>query len=466
MKDANFSGSTWSAAVAWLDTILGERLSSQLRLMQSEAGYLRITLPGSGASIRIASDPATFSQAHSDLPCCHWDAKAEGWRPVLCLPLPAPGANNLPIPLIEHTVAGYTIRYDILGLVYWMLSRQEEVNRTDLDQHGRFPAVSSHAYKHHYLERPVVDEWLAILAQVVQRTWPALTLTRHTFAVRLSHDVDTPARYGFTSFGRLLRTMAGDILRRRKPLEAIQAPAIWMHSKEKLHTRDPFNTFNWIMDVSEQHGLTSAFYFICGRTHPSLDALYNPRHPAIRELMRRIHARGHEIGLHPSYNTYQAPESIASEARALLEICEEEGIAQKKWGGRMHYLRWQTPGTLYGWVQAGMAYDSTLSYAERPGFRCGTCHEYPAFDPVAGKALSLRIRPLIAMECTVMAPRYMNLGSGDAALKKFTELKEACRAVRGTFTLLWHNTLLEQPQERALYKNLLDHEPAEDAAAR
>lgn len=443
------------ATVAWLNTILGERLSDRLRLDQPEPGHLLISVPGSDKSIRIESDHATFSQAHSDLPCCHWDAAAEGWLAALRLPLPAPGAHGLPGPLIEETGRGYTIRYDILGLAYWMLSRQEEVGRSDLDNHRRFPAASSHAYRHGYLERPVVDEWLAILGQVVQRTWPALPLAKHRFATRLSHDVDTPARYGFTSFGRLLRTVAGDILRRHEFLEALQAPAIWLRSKEMLHTRDPFNTFNWIMDVSEQSGITSAFYFICGRTLASRDALYDLEHPAIRELMRRIHARGHEIGLHPSYNTYQSPDSIVSEARNLIDICREEGIAQNGWGGRMHYLRWQTPATLYGWEQAGMAYDSTLSYADMPGFRCGTCHEYPAFDPVAGKALRLRIRPLIAMECTVMAPRYMNLGTGQAALKKFAQLKEACRAVNGSFTLLWHNTLLERQQERSLYQSVL-----------
>ncbi|NYT62135.1 hypothetical protein H0A66_07385 [Alcaligenaceae bacterium] len=369
--------------------------------------------------------------------------------------MPTPGAQNTQRPLIEASITGYTIHYDILGFAYWMLSRQEEVGRTDLDEHGRFPATSSHAAKHNYLERPVVDEWLAILAQVIARVWPQLTLKKHSLRMRLTHDVDTPARYGFLNLPGLFRAMAGDILRRRKPLDALKAPVIWLGSKERLHTSDPYNTFDWIMDMSEQHTLTSAFYFICGRTRPSHDALYNPRHPAIRELMRRIHSRGHEIGLHPSYNTYQNPDSIVSEARELRDICHAEGIAQDNWGGRMHYLRWQTPGTLYGWEQAGMAYDSTLSYADRPGFRCGTCHEYQALDPVSGQALHLRIRPLIAMECTVMAPRYMNLGSGEKALNKFSDLKASCRAVGGAFTLLWHNSLLEQQQERALYKNVL-----------
>lgn len=102
-----------------------------------------------------------------------------------------------------------------------------------------------------------------------------------------------------------------------------------------------------------------------------------------------------------------------------------------------------------------MDYDSTLGYADHPGFRCGTCFEYPAFDPVSGMILKLRLRPLIAMECTVMATRYMGLGTGDAAFRKFKQLKDACNAVGGCFTLLWHNTELEMLPERRLYQAVI-----------
>ena len=171
--------------------------------------------------------------------------------------------------------------------------------------------------------------------------------------------------------------------------------------------------------------------------------------------MRRIHARGHEIGLHPSYGTFQQPELIKQEADRLKRICAEEGIEQNQWGGRMHYLRWEQPTTMRAWAGAGMSYDSTLGYADRPGFRCGTCHEYPAFDPVAQEQLSLRIRPLVVMECTVIADRYMGLGVGDAASNKFNLLKERCANVKGSYTLLWHNSFFESYSFNDLYQRVV-----------
>ena len=121
----------------------------------------------------------------------------------------------------------------------------------------------------------------------------------------------------------------------------------------------------------------------------------------------------------------------------------------------MHRLHWEMPTALHGWEQACMTYDSTPSYADRPGFRCGSCQEYPAFDPVARRPLALRIRPLIAMDCTVMASRYMGLGTSEAAYDAFARLRRACERVNGNFTLLWHNTQVATPQERELYQSVI-----------
>lgn len=45
--------------------------------------------------------------------------------------------------------------------------------------------------------------------------------------------------------------------------------------------------------MSEANNLESAFYFICGRTDAKRDANYEPEYTVIRQLMRRIHNRGH-----------------------------------------------------------------------------------------------------------------------------------------------------------------------------
>lgn len=434
--------------------MLYERYGVKLVLSAMPSTW-KISIGESDRAILVDADPATFTRSDSELPLTGWYVERGGWRPALAKLLPAPGAASLPTPLIERVTKGYIIHYDILGLVYWMLTRQEEVGRTDLDEHGRFAAGSSHAFKHGYLERPVVDEWLDILGQVIQRTWPSIRLKRRQFSVKVSHDVDQATRYGFRSWRTLPRVVAQDVLKLHDA-RGLLGPWMRVSMRSRLNRLDAYNTFDWLMDTSEKHGLISAFYFICNRRGTPYDCDYDLEHPAIRSLIRRIHVRGHEVGLHASYNTYLNCAQLKLEANRLRRVCSDEGVEQQLWGGRMHWLQWSQPRTLRAWSDAGMAYDSTMTYAERPGFRCGTSCEYPAFDPVAQEVLRVRVRPLVVMEGSVIANYGLGLGAGIDARRKMLALKDSCRRVGGHFTLLWHNSNLITRNWRQLYWDVLD----------
>lgn len=73
---------------------------------------------------------------------------------------------------------------------------------------------------------------------------------------------------------------------------------------------------------------------------------------------------------------------------------------------------------------------------------CDAWFECPAFDSMAIEKIQLRVRSFMVMECSVIDACYLGLGTGDAAQAKFAQLKNACRAVQGCFTVLWHNSRL------------------------
>lgn len=442
------------AALRWLEVVLEERFGYRFHL-DERSDALTLSLAGSQAGIRFDRPQRIFHQSCSDFPCRYWRPSSEGFAGPIDDWIPAPSEPDLVSPLIERCSSGAVIHYDILGLVYWMLTRLEELHRIDFDEHGRFPATSSHAFKQGYLERPVVDEWLMVLGQVINRVWPLLELKQHEFSIKVSHDVDRPSLYAFQAWPTIGRMMAGHLLKRRDLKAFLTAPFVKLTTGSRLIGADPFNTFDWLMDVSEAHDLKSAFYFICGRTDRLRDADYEPEHPAMRDLMRRVHERGHEIGLHPSYGTFLEPDLIRDEFARLKRVCEEEGIQQKVWGGRMHYLRWRLPTTLRAWADAGIDYDSTLGYADRPGFRCGTCHEYPAFDPVLQSSLTIRVRPLVVMESSIVGEVALEKRELDLAYANISRLMCRCKHVFGGFTLLWHNSSFTENSSSLIYNRVL-----------
>jgi hypothetical protein len=113
------------------------------------------------------------------------------------------------------------------------------------------------------------------------------------------------------------------------------------------------------------------------------------------------------------------------------------------------------PETWRAMVRAGLNYDASLGFADMAGFRCGTCHQYRAFDIQAGQPLDLAVRPLIAMDVTVMDEQYMGLGTSPQAQELLRKLRERCEAVGGSFSILWHNNEFVRPGSWDLYRNAL-----------
>lgn len=450
-------------AFAWLATILRERWGVSVSLSVESPGTLSLKVPNESGSVSFDLDVQMFATPAAEMDCGRWRAATEGFGTGVFDELPTPGMKAVPHPLVRPTATGYHVGYDVFGLLYWMLARIEEIGSSNHDVNGRFPATAAHAYRHGYLTEPIVDRWIAVLRAIVERRWPRVAFTTPRFRVAPSHDVDRPFQYLFVDHPDILRQVAGDVVKRRDPRLAIRRYATWRAIRAGQESADPFNTFDWIMAQSHERGLTSLFYFLCGGRDPDRDADFAITHLAVQRLLRSIHRSGHDIGLHPSYTTFQDPAQLAREFEALRTACEANDVRQSHWGARMHYLRWRHPETLCHLDALGLAHDGTMGYADQVGFRAGTCHEYPAFDPVAQRPMAIRIRPLIVMDDTIMT--YMRLGTSAEAKQVVQQLRRTCHDVGGTFSVLWHNSNLVLPAERALYLTALDGEVTASHAA-
>jgi hypothetical protein len=357
--------------------------------------------------------------------------------------------GDLPVlygdPAVHVEERSIRLGIDIFGGVFALLTRLEEAVEGPRDAHGRFPASESLAVREGFLDRPLANEYAELLWWALAKLWPDLRRRPRSFRLLPTHDVDWPW-YSTGVLTEVLREAARDVLRRRGLAAARlrSTLAVRRHGRES----DPCNTFDFLMDESESRGLRSAFYFMTGQTH----GVHDPGYPIddlwLGDLLRRIEERGHEVGLHPSYGTFLDEAGLRRELDRLRDVTGRQPL-----GGRQHFLRFAVPETWRSWDAAGLSYDSTLGFAAAPGFRCGTCYEYPVFDLQERRALGLVERPLIAMEASLLD--YQGL-SPEAAAEEMRRLREICRSFDGDFVFLWHNNRLSRERERAAYRAVLD----------
>ncbi len=371
---------------------------------------------------------------------------------------PSPLAESIPIlfwgagrrrtarPLVARRDGGGLILYaDLIAAAFFMLSRWEETVVPSRDEHGRFPAVAGVAYKQGFLLRPIVDEYALLLRAWLAALSPRREPRPRHFAVRLSHDIDHVRP--FPTWKQGMRVLGGDLLKRRSLSQARRTlSALVTQTLRPAHTAE-LKAVADLADLAARHNLKAVFYFMAADPAP-YDSGYDPARPPVRSLLKRLDARGFEIGLHPGYHTLGDPERLAREKARLDAI-----LGRTDYGGRQHYLRFRVPDTWRDGERVGLAHDSTLGYADHEGFRCGTCHPFRPFDVQQNREMDLREYPPIVMDRTLRGYRRL---TPDRARDRILSLARRCRRVEGTFTLLWHPAASDDDGLwTALYREIL-----------
>jgi hypothetical protein len=332
---------------------------------------------------------------------------------------------------------------DLLASSFFMLTRWEEYVHPARDEHDRFPGVESTAAKNNFLPRPIVNEYLELLRNMLKYSGCKGSRQTRQFKIFPTHDVDH-IRY-WKNPGQLVRLMGGDLLRRKNLQLA------YNHAREYFRVKtgkqkDPYDTFDDLMDLSEQAGLRSYFFFMAGGTS-QYDRRYPVKSGAVKERIRRIQRRGHEIGIHPGYNTYENPVLLEHELKRLQEVSP-----MKITGGRQHYLRFKTPWTWQIWADVHLEWDSTMAYPDLQGFRCGTCFDFTPFNILTREKINIREYPLIASDIN------LKKDSSTRIFETLQGLKSCCQKHNGNFVVLWHNSNVSNPlfnEYQSIYRDLI-----------
>ena len=344
------------------------------------------------------------------------------------------GTSELRIYESESIICGI----DIFASIFFMLSRWEEYVNPNRDNHNRFPATESISYNNGFLKRAVVNEYIEMLWNMLLHLGFKKQRTIPNNQIFITHDIDR--LYMWNSWKHVIRVAMGDLLKRKNISSAKKRLSGYFLLKRKK-INDPYDTFDWLMDISENNGSKSRFYLMSGGV-TNYDNCYNINDSRYLTMIKNINQRGHIIGLHSSYNTYNDSTQFNNE-KSLLESTTGMDIIE----GRGHYLRFEVPTTWQIWEDCGMEVDSTCGYSDKEGFRCGTGHEYSVFNILTRQKLKLKERPLLIMDRTI----YYNQNLDD------TERKEIISSIidnTNMFTILWHNSEMGHVD---LYKYILKY---------
>lgn len=346
--------------------------------------------------------------------------------------------NELPVffPQSESLIP-----FDMLAASFFLASRYEEYLPHDADRHGRFQADQSLAFKHGFLERPLINEWAMALKELIVEKAPGVAFDKTAFCAEATFDIDVAWAYRNKGWWRTTAAFVLDLVNLKFGRFAERWDANFGSRK------DPYDTYAYIREQCDQHGVDARYFFLLG-DYSSYDRNSSHRNPEVQLLIRQCQEFG-RVGIHPSYGSHRSVQQLKKEIKRLADISEKPVH-----DSRQHYLKMTLPETYRRLIEVGIRRDFTMGYAQQVGFRASLCTPFPFFDLKKNEITELWLYPFAYMDGTLN--HYLKLQPHEAK-ERVSEMVDAVRQVDGMFMCLWHNSSLSNREEWEGWLDVFEH---------
>jgi len=316
-----------------------------------------------------------------------------------------------------------SIPFDIFAASFYLISRYEEYLPHMQDNHERFPAEESLAFKNGFIEKPVIDIWAFKFLELLKDKFPNYKYTNRKFNLISVIDVDVAFSYKHKGIIRTIGGFMSDIFH-------VRFVNFWHRLLTILNfNQDPYDTFSKIINIKNEFDVHTLFFFLIG-DYTTFDKNISSANNKFKSLIKSV-ADYAKIGLKPSYFSVKNVEKLKKEKLRLENI-----INTPIEFSRQHYLRLTIPETYQNLLDLDLKEDYTMGYSNLVGFRASTCTPFYFYD------LDFEIQtPLKLFPCTISAvilKNHLQL-SNEESLTRILELKEAVNKVNGTFISVFQN---------------------------
>ena len=315
--------------------------------------------------------------------------------------------------------------FDVLSAIFFLITRMEEYNSKDLDQHLRYISDNSTLIKLGLEQQPVVDQWcFSLLRQLNTRFNIELTSPRK-FHQYCTFDIDNAYAFKYKGVGRSLGSFFKDLINLR--FDKLKQRVYFLTGK----INDPYDNYDYILKFLEKNQLKSIFFFLLG-DYAKMDKNIKHNHPNLISLIRSI-SKNHLIGIHPSYNSFNSLKTLKMEISRLDNIVTTTSMS------RFHYLRFSLPESYQILLRAGIKQDFSMGFVDRIGFRAGTCTPFYFYDLENELTTDLKILPFAYMDGVLNDKLKYNTENSSKLISKITQ---HVKNVNGSFNAVWHNESL------------------------
>jgi hypothetical protein len=313
--------------------------------------------------------------------------------------------------------------FDVLAASFYLASRYEEYLPYQKDSYVRYAHENSAAWRFGFLDRAILHEWAAFLAEKLERFYnqplPKKNTTSPT-AFLPTYDIDIAWSYLHKGLWRNLGAWL------KKPsLERVQ---VLLGQKN-----DPFDCYAQLDEWHRQYALSPIYFFLVADQNGEFDKNILPQKSALPQLIRQISQR-YGIGLHPSWQSGDEGTLLMTE-KACLEKMASKSVVNS----RQHYIRFWLPQTYRQLLAAGITQDYSMGYGSINGFRASLAIPHYWFDVVANEQTHLLLHPFCYMEANSFYEQQDNAQQALADMKYYLQY---CQQWRGTCITIWHNHLL------------------------
>lgn len=345
--------------------------------------------------------------------------------------------NNIQVLFLHNKKA--VLNFDVFAAIFYLLSRYEEYLDSPLDKYGNYDYRSSILFKLSVYDKPMVEQWIELLKEVLQEKFPALKFKDHKAKYCLTFDIDVAYAYKNRSIART----AGSFIKNLITLKLNEA-------KDQLLTllnkkEDVFDTYDYIF--SSIKNKKPVFFFDMG-SYGKFDKNPSYRNKNFRQLIKIISEKA-ITGVHPSYTSNTNKKLVAEEKKKLEQITQK--LITKN---RQHYLKLKLPETYLTLISNNISEDYTQGYSSTYGFRAGTCNSFLFFDLKKNECTQLRLFPFTYMDVTLN--NYLKLDINKAKEVVSNLIKSVCR-YKGIFIPLWHNSTLCNCNEWKGWREVFEH---------